>query len=71
MRFWLIQKREALGLTQKNISELVGISQPSYCNIETGERRPSVETAKKIAEVLGFDWTLFYSNDARIVDKTK
>jgi len=28
--------------------------------IETGERRLSVEIAKKIAEILGFDWTKFF-----------
>ena len=63
MRIWLIKKREALGFTQKNISELIGISQPSYCNIETGERHPSVGTAKKIASALGFEWTRFYEED--------
>jgi transcriptional regulator with XRE-family HTH domain len=31
--------------------------------IELGERRPSVEVAKKIAAVLFFDWTLFFEDD--------
>lgn len=60
MRKWLIDMRDAAGLSQKTVAERVGVSQPSYCNIENGERRPSVETAKAIATVLGFDWTRFY-----------
>lgn len=63
MREWLIAIREKAGLSQKAVSERVGISQPSYFNIEQGKRRPSVETAKSIAEVLGFDWTRFYEEE--------
>ena len=29
---------------------------------ERNERRPSVETAKAIADVLGFDWTKFFED---------
>jgi putative transcriptional regulator len=31
--------------------------------IENGERIPSVGTAKKIAEILNFDWTLFFEEE--------
>lgn len=62
MREWLIAIREKCGCSQKRIAELSGISQPSYCNIENGERNPAVETAKKIAEALSFDWTRFYDD---------
>ena len=47
MRDWLIAIREEFGDSQKIIAELANISQPSYCNIEKGERNPTVETAKK------------------------
>lgn len=60
MRTWLIQLRKEQGLTQKYVAEQAHISQPSYFNIEHGERGVSVKTAKAIAKVLGFDWTLFY-----------
>lgn len=62
MNRWLIDKRKNKGLSQKDVSERAGISQPSYCNIENGSRRPSVETAKRIAEVLGFNWTEFFES---------
>lgn len=63
MRNWLVAIREASGYSQKDVSEKVGISQPSYCNIERGERRPAVETAKAIADILGFCWTQFYEEE--------
>ena len=63
MKKWLIAIRKEKGLSQVQVSEAVGISQPSYCNIENGERGTAVETAKKIANVLGFDWTRFYEDE--------
>lgn len=57
---WLEEKRRALKLTQKYVAEQVGISQASYCNIESGKRHVTVKTAKKIAAVLGFGWTEFF-----------
>lgn len=59
-RDWLIAMREEKKVSQKFVAEQVGIAQPSYFNIEAGKRRPSVPVAKKIAAVLGFDWTQFY-----------
>lgn len=60
VRQWLKDSRNDRNLTQKEVAELVGIAQPSYHLIESGENTPSVETAKKIAQVLGFDWTAFF-----------
>ena len=44
LRDWLIAIREELGYSQKRIAELANISQPSYCNIEKGDRNPAVFT---------------------------
>ncbi|MBQ9858105.1 MAG: helix-turn-helix transcriptional regulator [Oscillospiraceae bacterium] len=63
MREWLRAIREELGYTQKYVAEKSGISQPSYFNIERGERGIAVSTAKAIAAVLGFDWTRFYDEE--------
>lgn len=63
MRNWLIAIRESCKYSQKEVAELSGISQPSYSNIENGERNPAVETAKKIAKALHFDWTRFYEDE--------
>ncbi len=34
-----------------------------YSKIERGEANPSVDVAKRIAAVLGFDWTRFFEDD--------
>ena len=63
MRTWLIDIRKKKGLAQSFVAEKVGISAPSYCNIENGSRRPSVDNAKEIARLLGFEWTRFYEGE--------
>ena len=60
MREWLVRLREAKGMTQKALAEQVKISQPSMCDIEQGVNTPRPDTAKRIAQVLGFDWTRFF-----------
>lgn len=46
--------------SQREVAEQAGITQAFYCEIESGKKRPSVPTAKKIADTLGFDWTRFF-----------
>lgn len=57
---WLKEIRRRKGLTQEEIAEQALIRQPSYCNIEKGRRKPTTNTAKRIATILEFDWTLFF-----------
>ncbi|AGK51999.1 helix-turn-helix transcriptional regulator [Bacillus sp. 1NLA3E] len=58
----LINKREYLGLTQQDVAEQsdAEITRQYYGMIENGERRPSVDVAKKISNVLGVEWTIFF-----------
>ena len=60
MRQWLTETRVRQGFKQKDIAQYAQISAASYCLIESGNRRPSVEVAKRIASALGFDWTRFF-----------
>lgn len=60
MRTWLKDAREAAGYTQKQIAEKIGIAAPSYNLIENSKTNPRVDNAKKIAELLHFDWTKFF-----------
>ena len=46
--------RTEQALTQGLIADRVGISISHYSMIESGERRPSPEVARRIADVLGF-----------------
>lgn len=60
MRDWLVTLRA--GRSQSKVAKEIGIAQSTYASIETGYRTPSVETAQKIADVLGFPWTRFFEN---------
>ena len=55
------EKREEIKLTQEQLAEIVGVDRSTITKIENGGRT-SVKTAKKIAKVLGFEWTLFFNN---------
>lgn len=67
MRVWLKDKREKLGKTQDEIAEAIGVTRPAYTMIESGYRHPSVATAKKIANVMKFDWTIFFADECNEV----
>ncbi len=58
MRKWLIELRGER--SQQNVADEIGISQSAVASIEAGTRNPSVDMAKKIAKVLGFEWTKFF-----------
>lgn len=62
MRTWLRSYREQSGFTQENLAEKAGISRQMIGHLETGIANPSVKTARVIANILGFEWTLFYGN---------
>jgi len=59
---WLIRLREEAGMRQIDVARAVRITKGSYSHYECGRRIPRVDTAKKIAEVLGFDWTRFFED---------
>ncbi len=52
----LIQSwREHLGLTQTEVAERLGVTQPAYQQMEQKSARPRKTTRRKIAEVFGID----------------
>ena len=57
---WLVRKRFDANLKQSELAEKIGITPMWYCLIEKGKHTPSINTAKKIGEVLKFDWKNFY-----------
>lgn len=57
-REWLILARG--NKTQQEIATASNINRSYYTQLESGDRDPSVTTAKKIAEVLDLNWTLFF-----------
>ena len=46
------ERRELLGISQKELAEKADISQSFLCDIEQGRSKPSIDTALKIAQVL-------------------
>lgn len=52
--------RKQRGMTMKQLGNQTGLSEGYISLIENMERRPSVDAAKRIAEVLGFNWTSFF-----------
>ena len=51
---FLKSRRISKNQKQVDVAKAVGISGGYYSMVETGERRPSPEVAKRIADVLGF-----------------
>ena len=60
MRAWLKDIRVKKQMTMKTVATDAGISESYYNQIEHGTRGCPVDTAKKIAAVLGFDWIKFF-----------
>lgn len=61
MRDWLKKYRAQKDMTHHQVALKSNISRPYYTEIENGIKNPSVLVAKKIAEVLDFEWTLFFA----------
>jgi len=49
----VVDTRNSLGVTQKQLSDSSGVSQSNISKIENGTYRPSIATLKKIADTLG------------------
>lgn len=61
---WLKVLRKSSGLTQEDVAAKCEISRQYYCGIEKRRWCPSVSTAKRIANVLGFDdWCRLIKQD--------
>jgi putative transcriptional regulator len=63
LRTWLKDIRAKKELTQQEVANAANVDVTMISKIELGERRPSVEVAKKIASVLGFNWTRFFEDE--------
>ena len=57
------ERREKLGLTQKELAEKAGITQSFLCDIEQGRSKPSIDTAVKIADALNISDIKFFETE--------
>lgn len=46
------EERAARGLTQADVAKRLGVSQPSYADIESGPQEPRLSTIERVAAVL-------------------
>lgn len=59
-------------MSQQKLANAVGVDITRIGKYELGERRPSPETAKRMAEALhfekhGYDWTKFFEDEKAVV----
>lgn len=54
------QLREARGMKQNELATTIGVSQQLLSMIECGNRRITIDVARKLAPVLGVNWYDFY-----------
>lgn len=47
-------------MTQQEVADKSKIERSYYTMIENGNRKPSVEVAKRIAKTMNFNWTIFF-----------
>lgn len=55
------ERREQMGISQKELAEQAGISQSFLCDIEQGRCKPSIDTAVRLARVLDITEIKFFS----------
>lgn len=61
-RIWFTKKRMELGITQTQLAHKLNVSNRTISNIELGKRNPSGPLAKRLADVMGFDMSMFYED---------
>ena len=59
----LIGKRIEKSLTQEQVAEKANITRAFYTMIENEQKKPSPIVAQRLANVLGFDWTIFLQSN--------
>ena len=58
-------KREQLGISQKELASRCEIAQSTLCDIEQGRSKASIDTALKIAKALDVDDIKFFEEEQR------
>ena len=57
------ERREQLGISQKELADRCGIAQSTLCDYEQGRNKPSLPVAIKIAQVLEVRNIQFFADD--------
>lgn len=65
----IVKRREMLGLTQRDLARLTGISQPAIARIERLNVAPTINTLLKITKALKMHIELVPDEDVKKQDK--
>ena len=57
--------REKAGLTQLELSGMVGVSRAYYADVERGRYTPSLKVLSRLADILGIDLNFLKQNDGK------
>jgi transcriptional regulator with XRE-family HTH domain len=68
--YLLLKARASAGLTQEQLAERIGTSQPTVARWEGGKQLPSLRSLIRIAEATGFQLTLGLRGSARSEQET-
>lgn len=60
--------REKSGLTQLELSGMVGVSRAYYADVERGRYTPSLKVLSRLADILGIDLNFLKQNDGNTSD---
>lgn len=66
MRVKLRELRKALGYSQEAFAKSVGISRTHYCQIESGEKDPSLKVSLRIKKRTGYTGDDIFENAKRV-----
>lgn len=55
---FLSERRKALGVNQKELALLCGVSEHALCNLERGAGNPTLKLVTAVAEALGLELNL-------------
>lgn len=61
----LIQRRNELHLSQRELARMIGTRQPAISRLEAGDYNARLETLVKVAEALGLEFSLKPRKDER------
>lgn len=65
----LRELRNNAAMTQEELAQRCGVVRQTISNIELGVTRPSVDLAKKIADVFGVEWPILFDEKVILNDE--
>lgn len=63
--------REKAGLTQLELSGMVGVSRAYYADVERGRYTPSLKVLSRLADILKIDLNFLKQNDGNTSNREK